>query len=191
MINHNYNIIIMEKVHFVKKLVRQGTSLYVLVPKEFAKLLEVKEGDLVEVEIRKARMPEGVKVLQSLVRYWKWARPRLKEFSDEEVMRFFQCFGLEQEKSEGVEKKEKVIKGFEKELEERYGKDFVEKYKIFKEEILKLKKDEKAAREFFESYVGEMVKEMKEKFRMSEEQEAHVRKKLEEAKEKYLSKAKK
>jgi len=180
----------MEKVHFVKKLVRQGTSLYVLVPKEFAKLLGVKEGDLVEVEIRKARMPEGVKVLQSLVRYWKRARPRLREFSDEEVMRFFQCFGLEQEKSEGIEEKEKIIEGFEKELEERYGKDFVEKYKVFKEEILKLKKDEKAAREFFESYVDERVKEMKEKFRMSEEQEAYMREKLEEAKEK-LSEAKK
>jgi len=45
----------MERTNFIRKVRRSGTSLAVNIPQEIIELMQIKEGEMVEIEIKKIK----------------------------------------------------------------------------------------------------------------------------------------
>ena len=127
---------ILEKgINFTKKLVIQGNSYCVRIPKIWIDQMKLSEGDVISITIQK---PKEGKIPTKFLNIYKKNFPELKKFSNNELSSCLFLASTEHTMKTDV-KKEKSIeinKNFENKILKEKGGNFLEKYKIFKEKII-------------------------------------------------------
>jgi len=117
-----------KEIGFINKLIIQGNSYCVRVPKTWIDKLDLREGDMIDVTIRKPKDVVGSKKL--LLPYKKYF-PQFKNLSLGDINSCLFYISLESMLSTDKE----AIKNFEEKLRREKGKSFLKKYVIFKESI--------------------------------------------------------
>jgi len=125
-----------KEIGFTNKLVIQGNSYCVRIPKIWIDKLGLKEGQSIDVTIRK---PKEEMSSEELLLPYKKHLSQLKDFSLADINSCLFYIGMGS--TEGMEKKE-----FEEKIKKEKGKEFLEKYRIFKEAV----KDREAMKKIIE-----------------------------------------
>jgi bifunctional DNA-binding transcriptional regulator/antitoxin component of YhaV-PrlF toxin-antitoxin module len=118
-----------KQINFLKPVVKIGDSYCIRIPKNVIDYLQVTEGDVLEII---ARNPQEEKLPRKLLMPYKKHLPELKDYSLDLINSCLFIFGIEN----SFEDKEKK-KDFENVIKEEKGEDFLMKYKLFKEAIIK------------------------------------------------------
>jgi len=126
-----------KEIGFTNKLVIQGNSYCVRIPKVWVDKLGLKEGQSVDVTIRK---PKEEMSSEKLLLPYKKHLSQLKDFSLADINSCLFYIGMES--AEDMEEKQ-----FEEKLKKEKGKEFLEKYRIFKEAV----KDKEAMKKVIEN----------------------------------------
>jgi hypothetical protein len=120
------------KVEFTTRVVKQGNSLCMRIGQDFAKHMELYEGDLVNAVIQKV---DNIHMPQWMIQiYRKHFGQELKGFSDKDLHLCVHHLGILQHTLKGVTDKKKrneVLEIQKKMVEAERGPEFLEKYNKF------------------------------------------------------------
>ena len=123
-------------VCFDNEIIKQGNSYCIRIPKGALEYMGFGLGDTITVVLSK---PKEEKIPNGLLDIYRKNIKELKDFSNKELNLCFFNFSVESHAIKGLKNSEKdrVSKAFEKTLELYKGKNFLEKYQIFKKSITK------------------------------------------------------